>query len=1055
MINLLNIGVGFITKNLKAIITTNADSSTLFTKLIGHRNGIILLCYQIFALIITNARISKPLRSRDQLIGGIMVYGAICTAALPTAAALGAVQHKTQVTIATEKYSTEQISPNWMYETVESLIESARSGRVDQFWEIQLQDLRKQFAQEAPLIREEIKRLEERISSEAADGKVISRRKHHRNELSQILKIAETIIDELENNEFSNAEKTFGELRQVISVVEHSVRQGRQLLSTRSFKSLPSKSMPISSDWKTKKYEPLEEFREDRSNQDESIDKGPFDPVLITQVESLDNDPAKIFQWVYNNTEWVPSWGETQSPGQILNSGRGSALDISALLVDMLRAAGFNARFVTGQLTTNVDEFMNWAGYFETVSAAQNYVSKNGLITTSLIREGAVVAVRHDHAWVEVELDYFPSRGKGDGVSDSWIPLDASFKSYTPGESIDISIEAGLTVSNTVDELLSGVSQTDGTIAVELSAISEFDSSVNEDIIGYREFATTTNTPLTPSTTLGARKLVELERPVLSFSQRASYEPGDAFNEIPEELAKKAIFGIGRTPLGEPSETVSVRWKDVNSQSVLLAFRPTTEEDAQILMDQLPDGEPLPANLPNSYSTNGVQMRAEIRFNDSVLLEGFSKPLGADETLFFGVQLVDRSPELFEYDLPVGSFLRLPVVSTSVTVEGLLDSAENLQEIESLIESGDVAGLDSLTIDGIFGELLNAGALSYYSEVSSVSRVLALTQNSNQNIIAGMGSYGFEPEVTYFFGFPRTVRPGGIGLNMVSINAIESSDGDPLAARNLLKAIGSFTSQFEHQVPEDLTSTSEGSDPSGMSTIKALNIALRSDQRVFTLTSDNFDGLIGNIQLDAETRFAIESAVAVGLEVTVHEEPISVPGWSGTGYIVADPATGESGFLISGGANGGFLELLSGIGLGASAAALVAMLFWILLTPGGILAALIFLVLWLALTYAWLFSLGFNLQVFGEDDDLTCLAAGFLIGAAIYGLLSGFSAGLQGIILALTGDAIDGDLDSIPPECFSFRAINLTSQWGRRKCSAKVAFNRIRSSSMSIDLVMA
>jgi len=47
--------------------------------------------------------------------------------------------------------------------------------------------------------------------------------------------------------------------------------------------------------------------------------------------------------------------------------------------------------------------------------------------------------------------------------------------------------------------------------------------------------------------------------------------------------------------------------------------------------------------------------------------------------------------------------------------------------------------------------------------------------------------------------------------------------------------------------------------------------------------------------------------------VTVHENPIDVNGWVGSGYLVIDPETGAGAYLISGGNNGGSIsDILNG-----------------------------------------------------------------------------------------------------------------------------------------------
>jgi hypothetical protein len=48
----------------------------------------------------------------------------------------------------------------------------------------------------------------------------------------------------------------------------------------------------------------------------------------------------------------------------------------------------------------------------------------------------------------------------------------------------------------------------------------------------------------------------------------------------------------------------------------------------------------------------------------------------------------------------------------------------------------------------------------------------------------------------------------------------------------------------------------------------------------------------------------VNNAVAAGQEVVVHSGTVSVPGWTGVGYIIRDPVTGDGAYKISGGANG-------------------------------------------------------------------------------------------------------------------------------------------------------
>jgi hypothetical protein len=55
----------------------------------------------------------------------------------------------------------------------------------------------------------------------------------------------------------------------------------------------------------------------------------------------------------------------------------------------------------------------------------------------------------------------------------------------------------------------------------------------------------------------------------------------------------------------------------------------------------------------------------------------------------------------------------------------------------------------------------------------------------------------------------------------------------------------------------------------------------------------------------------IEASLNAGKEVITHTDSVSVPGWSGAGYVIIDPDTGAGAFKITGGSNGGILRDIS------------------------------------------------------------------------------------------------------------------------------------------------
>jgi hypothetical protein len=116
---------------------------------------------------------------------------------------------------------------------------------------------------------------------------------------------------------------------------------------------------------------------------------------------------------------------------------------------------------------------------------------------------------------------------------------------------------------------------------------------------------------------------------------------------------------------------------------------------------------------------------------------------------------------------------------------------------------------------------------------------------------------------------------------------------------------GSRLSAYEHLVPEKFW-TNEQNPGEGVSAVKALAKAAAAGQKIYTLTAQNA-AMVYRLQVDDAIRMEIQNALNAGRTVTVHEAPFTVSGWTGTGYIIDDPATGAGAYKISGGMNGGSL----------------------------------------------------------------------------------------------------------------------------------------------------
>lgn len=130
-------------------------------------------------------------------------------------------------------------------------------------------------------------------------------------------------------------------------------------------------------------------------------------------------------------------------------------------------------------------------------------------------------------------------------------------------------------------------------------------------------------------------------------------------------------------------------------------------------------------------------------------------------------------------------------------------------------------------------------------------------------------------------------------------------DNDTQKKIAFVRQMNTRLSAYEYRVPEKFW-TNEQNPGEGVSAVKALAKAAAAGQKIYTLTAQNA-AMVYRLQVDDAIRMEIQNALNAGRTVTVHEAPIAVSGWTGTGYIIDDPATGAGAYKISGGANGGWI----------------------------------------------------------------------------------------------------------------------------------------------------
>jgi hypothetical protein len=697
-------------------------------------------------------------------------------------------------------------------------------------------------------------------------------------------------------------------------------------------------------------------------------------------------DPVKIHHWVRNHIEWIPTWGAVQNAELTLSAKRGNAMDIASLTLALLRASGIPSRYVHGTIELPTARFNNWAGGFEDSFAAADYAASGGIPVGTVESGGQVSHIQIEHIWVEAAIDYHPSRGAINLAADSWVAMDPSYKQYEYLQGLDVVAISGIdaeqlaqdtAATGTINETEGWVSGLDpsGLTAAQAQAQSALESYITDHL-----------TDPTVGDVIGGRKTIVEEYPILpSALPNHIVTEGVRYATLPAGLQQRVSYTLANASdsvalaLADP---ITLPWSRINNEQLTLSFKPATAADEQALQAMLPEGEitdisQLPASLPTYIS-----VIPELKLNGETILT--TDPVGLGQPVAFKTRISypGRSKtNQNRYDFPAGSYLSVQAIGQVVSPEKLQALQARLEQTKAILESQDSVQIAALTRGKLLGDIFYGGTLSYFTQLTVMGHIAALSLSAKASLSAGYGTLGYEPKVNYFFGLPTSVSIGGIALDIPWSMVSSVSDGDIEKRKQFNLQWGTLASVLEHAVPEQMFQSQDPNDPkpNAISAVKALQIASVKGQRIYQITQANMDTALPNIHHDGKGEIA--AALQAGMTVTTHTDSISVPGWAGAGYIILDPEDNTGAYKISGGTNGG--AFWAGLALGVAIAS-IAMLV--------VLGSPIALALLPLLTFMLMFAyvLQYIMYVLDGKGDSKCWGLGIVVGGSLAGLIFAF-----------------------------------------------------------------
>lgn len=592
-----------------------------------------------------------------------------------------------------------------------------------------------------------------------------------------------------------------------------------------------------------------------------------FTPEIRAKALELGNNPVKIYEWVRNNIEFIPTWGSVQGAHMTLLSQQGNSYDIASLLIALLRISGLNAHYVIGTIELPIDKVKNWAGGFTDAKAASDYFASGGTPGKNIIENGSITKVQLEHVWVEAFIPYGNYRGTmRDQSNPIWVPLDGSFKYYDFTSPFDVTTA----VPFDQDVYLSSLNNTQSPQHFYQTQIQNYFDTTQPD----RSF-------------VEAKAAKQIKATPFNFLPSSLPYKTVAILNKASSIATSAHNGISLTLTSENNTTVSyaATTTELAGKRVTMSYRPATADDEALVATYGGIMYNVPAYL--------LHVKPELMVDGSVVLTGEPSTIGTMQKLTLNLQRLGVEGETTEKTLIVGGYYEIGLNSAGYNSGNMGNrNGAFLNKMATLPP-------EAFTNDDLIGEHLHQLAMAYFFINDTLYGSAAKLYNIAQFRQMSGCFVSITPNVTYVNGMPQAVTLSGIEMDMrLERMTAVARDGNLQTEKKYMELGGLVSSFDEHYTFEQIEGVAS------VSAVKALQFANQNGIPVYKITSANQGQFVPQLQIGEKDLTDITNALNSGKEVIVPQTNVQINDWNGLGYIVRDPASGSGAYIISGGLAG-------------------------------------------------------------------------------------------------------------------------------------------------------
>tara|TARA_R110001606_G_scaffold83958_5_gene191355 strand:- start:50836 stop:53940 length:3105 start_codon:yes stop_codon:yes gene_type:complete len=638
----------------------------------------------------------------------------------------------------------------------------------------------------------------------------------------------------------------------------------------------------------------------------------PQSSAIQEKAAELDHDPIRIYQWVRNNIEFIPSYGSIQGAEYTLELSKGNAFDTASLLIALLRASDIPARYALGTVRIPADQIMNWVGGVNTASAAGNLMGQGGIPGKAVIQGGGISQFELEHVWVEAWIDFHPSRGADHRRGDTWIPMDASFKQYQYDLGIALQEQVPFDAQGMMDVVQQNTTVNEEEGWVQGSPGAEIQSALEEYRAQLESYLASQAPKATAGEVLGERRIKEVIHQQLTASLPYTLVTRKLTrSELPDSLRwrfKYELYANAYGAKGPQLLTLDRATASLAGKPLALSFKPASPEDEDALAAYLPEnganGEP--QSPPDTVPGYLIHLTPEFSLDGNIIAAPQSSmAMGGSLLSEMGYWQPGRGWNTTQNTPVAGEYRAIALDLQGISPTHANRLKQQAESVRQRLETGDYA---SFTKPELVGALLYSTILGYFAINDAQDKVADAGAGGVSYRAPSYGLFKTSLQPKYWFGIARNVQSAGMAMdvdNVVRLSVDKRNNLERWVALN--RAVGARLSAMEHLIPEQIFNAGPVRSE-GYSAMKALAMAAAQGQKIWTIDHNNLSIALAASELPAEIQSDIRNSILAGKTVTTHQAPVVVGGKNYIGYTVLDPYTGAGAYLISSGENGGAVD---------------------------------------------------------------------------------------------------------------------------------------------------